>query len=48
MPHNWERRLAVAPARRSQGGLMPAQTLAHRGGPVRVLDTLQAFTPATW
>ena len=29
-------------------GATPAQTLARRGGPARVLDALQALTPAAW
>jgi len=29
-------------------GATPAQTLTHRGGPARVLDALQALTPAAW
>jgi hypothetical protein len=30
------------------GGLTPAQTLTRQGGPARVLDALQALTPAAW
>lgn len=30
------------------GGLTPAQTLTRQGGSARVLDALQALTPAAW